>query len=161
MITGETEHLVNGHHADDEYDNFIFRRRRKRRSRAAVEALRNKRRSARIRRRNQRSNIRIARRTAIKPRRRRIISKIRRVAPTILSTPKIPITSPVSTSPYVADTISYSPTRNSIVDTNSSIAKPEETTKTPIGWYILGGVVVTGVIGAIVIQSRKPTYPGV
>ncbi len=179
MITGEIESQIERDLEDDGYDAFVFRRGRRfstnrNLSKRRRLTTRNKRRQARKLRRNSRVssriNRRIIRRSAPKRinrriRNRRIISRVKKVAPKILPLAK-PITSSNQfTTPTFSNTLSRrsltsreKPNKVLLKSDQKSTSKVEK--KTPIGYYIIGGIAILGTLGAIaaIVKSGRPRH---
>lgn len=164
MITGETENMIEDHLAEDGYDDYVRRGKRKL-SRAQRNALRARRRKLRVLRRKQRINKRIVRRSTPKRvnrriRNRRMVSKVKRITSPKMVYPKVKKLSSIRTPSYVSGAYqNIHPIRSTTLRTNDLPKQTEPTTKKhPIGWYVIGGLTALGIIGVIAMKSRKSQY---
>lgn len=148
MITGETEQLLE-HHLQDEYDDF-FGNKKKRRARRA------KRKANRIAKRTVRRSrpMRVER----KEKRQRFFKDLGKVyrdigGATAIGTAIDSITAPKTVIDYGNSSISE-PSDFSL-DVGAKKEPEEEKKGIPTVVYVLGGVVVVGVIGLAVMSSQK------
>ncbi len=169
MITGETENIVADYLDSDAYDAFLFGRRRKiRRRRSSSIArksqrgvLRGQRRRTRNLRRTNRINKRIVRRNSPKviqrkARTRRIVSQVKRLAPTVLPLVSGSTISSISTPPFTSTADSNMSSSNTpITGLKTTQKDPSKENNIPKVVYIVGGLALLGIVGAIVVSTRN------
>lgn len=149
MITGETESILQRDFFEDDYDAF-FGNKKKRRARRA------KRKARRLARRNKRKSE--PQRIERKAKRKRFFKDVGQIyrdagGATTIGAAIDAITLPKSTNDY-GSTSSQEPVDFSI-DMASSQEPEKEKKSIPTVVYVLGGVVVVGVIGMVVVNSKK------
>jgi len=148
MITGETEQILD-RHLQDEYDDF-FGNKKKRRARRA------KRKAKRLARRTKRRSA--PKRIERKQKQQRFFKDVGQVyrdigGATAIGTAIDSITKPKLPTDYGASTL---PEQSDFSIDMGAPKEPEDEKKgIPTVVYILGGVVVVGVIGLAVMSSNK------
>jgi len=149
MITGETESILQRNFLEDDYDEF-FGNKKKRRARRA------KRKARKLARRTKRRSE--LQRIERKAKRKRFFKDVGQIyhdagGATTIGAAIDAITLPKQINDY-GSTSSQDPIDFSI-DMGSSKEPEKEKNGIPMVVYVLGGVVVAGVIGMVVVNSKK------
>lgn len=148
MITGETEQLL-GEHFSEEYDDFFGNKKKRRARRAARKAKRIKRRTIR-----RSAPKRIERRA----KRKQFFKDVGQVYDDIGGATAIGATIDSLTKPKLPNDYGIN-TADASSDYSIGVGAPtepeEEKKGIPTVVYVLGGVVVVGIIGLVVMNSKK------
>jgi hypothetical protein len=144
MILGETESILSRHLQDEDYDDFFGNKKKRKARKAARKAKRAVRRSA-------------PKRVARRAKRKQLFSDIGKAYQDLGGATAIGSAIDSLTQPTLTDYPSLNSENNSDFSIGlGAESEPEEEKKgIPTVVYVLGGVVVVGVIGLVVMNSSK------